>query len=33
VRGRIENNTDAIAGTGTYWSKGRINAYKAVSAP
>jgi thermitase len=33
VRSRIENNTDAIAGTGTYWSKGRINAYKAVSAP
>jgi thermitase len=33
VRSRIENNTDAISGTGTYWSKGRINAYKAVSAP
>ncbi len=33
VRSRIENNVDAISGTGTYWSKGRINAYKAVSAP
>jgi len=33
VRSRIENNADAISGTGTYWSKGRINAYKAVSAP
>lgn len=33
VRTTIENNTDQIAGTGTYWSKGRINYYKAVSAP
>ncbi len=33
VRGRIENNTDKIAGTGQYWAKGRINDYKAVSAP
>jgi thermitase len=33
VRARIESNADAIAGTGTYWSKGRINAYRAVSAP
>jgi thermitase len=33
VRSRIESNADAISGTGTYWSKGRINAYKAVSAP
>ncbi len=30
VRGRIENYADKISGTGTYWSKGRINAYKAV---
>lgn len=33
VRNRIESNTDAISGTGTYWSKGRINAFKAISAP
>jgi len=33
VRARIENNTDAISGTGTYWAKGRVNYYKAVSAP
>ncbi len=33
VRSRIEANTDRIAGTGTYWQHGRINAYKAVSAP
>ncbi len=33
VRGRIESNADKITGTGTYWSKGRINDYKAVSAP
>lgn len=29
VRSRIEKNADAIAGTGTYWAKGRINFYKA----
>ena len=33
VRSRIESNTDPISGTGTYWSKGRINALKAVTAP
>lgn len=33
VRSKIENNADKISGTGTYWAKGRINAYKAVSAP
>ncbi len=33
VRSRIEQNADAIAGTGTYWYWGRINAYRAVSAP
>jgi thermitase len=33
VRSRIENNADQIAGTGQYWSRGRINAYKAVVAP
>ncbi len=32
VRSQIENNADRIAGTGQYWSKGRINAFKAVSA-
>jgi thermitase len=30
VRSRIESTADAIAGTGTYWQYGRINAYKAV---
>lgn len=30
VRAAIENNTDPISGTGTYWSKGKLNAYKAV---
>ncbi|MCX7854909.1 MAG: S8 family peptidase [Anaerolineae bacterium] len=33
VRNRIEQNADAISGTGTYWYWGRINAYRAVSAP
>ncbi len=31
VRARIENTADTISGTGTYWQKGRINAFKAVS--
>jgi hypothetical protein len=31
VRSRIESTADAIAGTGTYWQYGRINAYKAVT--
>ncbi len=31
VRSRIESTADPIAGTGTYWQYGRINAYKAVS--
>lgn len=31
VRSRIESTADAIAGTGTYWQHGRINAYAAVA--
>lgn len=31
IRAAIENTADRISGTGTYWSKGRINAYKAVN--
>ncbi len=31
IRAAIENTADPISGTGTYWSKGRINAYKAVN--
>jgi len=30
VRSRIEETADKIAGTGSYWIKGRINAYQAV---
>lgn len=30
VRSRIEETSDKINGTGTYWVKGRINAYQAV---
>jgi thermitase len=30
VRDRIESTADSVAGTGTYWSKGRINAYEAI---
>jgi thermitase len=33
VRSRIEANADRITGTYLYWRWGRINAYKAVSAP
>ncbi len=33
VRQRIEANADRIPGTGRYWYWGRINAYRAVSAP
>jgi len=33
VRSRIESNADRISGTGTYWYWGRINDYRAVSAP
>lgn len=33
VRQRIEANADPIPGTGRYWYWGRINAYRAVSAP
>ena len=32
VRGRIENNADKIALTGRSWSKGRINAYRSLTA-
>lgn len=31
VRDRIFSTADAISGTGTYWTKGRVNAYKAVN--
>lgn len=31
IRNKIESTADKITGTGTYWAKGRINAYKAVS--
>lgn len=31
IREAIENTADPISGTGTYWSNGRINAYKAVN--
>lgn len=31
VRNRIEATADRIPGTGTYWSKGRVNAARAVS--
>ena len=30
VRAQIENNADPIAGTGSYWTYGRMNAYKSV---
>lgn len=30
VRNKIEQNADAISGTGSYWTFGRINAYKAL---
>jgi thermitase len=30
VRDKIESTADKIGGTGSYWSKGRINACKAV---
>ncbi len=30
VRGLIEDNVDKISGTGTYWVKGRINAFRSV---
>lgn len=33
VRTRIENNADAIPGTGAFWSKGRVNYNRAVTAP
>ncbi|MBI4788328.1 MAG: peptidase S8 [Chloroflexi bacterium] len=32
VRYLIENNADAISGTGKSWAKGRINAYRSLSA-
>jgi len=31
VRSRLESTADKIAGTGTYWSAGRINAAHAVA--
>lgn len=31
VRSRIESTADKVAGTGTYWQYGRINAYAAVT--
>ncbi|OJF17173.1 MAG: thermitase [Bacillaceae bacterium G1] len=30
IRKAIENTADPISGTGNYWKKGRINAYRAV---
>lgn len=33
VRSQIQNNADPISGTGTYWTYGRVNAYKAVGGP
>jgi len=33
VRSHIEQNTDRLPGTILYWRYGRINAYKAVTAP
>jgi thermitase len=30
IRDRLESSADKISGTGTYWSKGRINACKAL---
>ncbi len=30
VRTAVESTADRIAGTGTYWSHGRVNAYNAV---
>lgn len=30
VREKIESSTDTIAGSGTYWAKGRINVFKAM---
>ncbi|HZC83269.1 MAG TPA: S8 family serine peptidase, partial [Rubrobacter sp.] len=33
VRDRIESTADQIPGTGTFWTYGRINAYKAVAPP
>jgi len=30
IRAAIQNTADAISGTGTYWTYGRINAYRAV---
>ena len=33
VRSRIEKNSDKLPGTLLYWRYGRINAYKAVTAP
>lgn len=32
VRSCVEKSSDKIAGTGTYWSQGRVNAYNAVTA-
>ncbi|MBI6546475.1 MAG: peptidase S8 [Cyanobacteria bacterium NC_groundwater_1444_Ag_S-0.65um_54_12] len=31
IRDRIEQQADPISGTGRYWSKGRINAYRSLS--
>ncbi|SMO84174.1 S8 family peptidase [Melghirimyces algeriensis] len=31
IRAAIENTADQISGTGSYWRKGRINAYRAVN--
>ena len=31
VRARLESTTDKISGTGSYWSKGRVNASNALA--
>lgn len=31
IRAAIQNTADPISGTGTYWTYGRVNAYKAVN--
>jgi len=30
IRQALENTTDSISGTGNYWAKGRINAFRAI---
>jgi thermitase len=30
IRYKVESSADKIAGTGTFWANGRVNAYNAV---